>query len=436
LARIETRSAVVGIIGLGHVGLPLMVAAAACGYPVLGFDIDEVAVGLLNAGKSTLRHVPQAGIEQARRADQLTATSDFSGLAGCDIILICVPTPLALHREPDLSFVVGAAHNVAAHLRAGQLVILASTSYPGTTAEVVRPILEATGLGEGADFFLAYAGERIDPGNTTHSAAQTPRVVGADDAAALAVAQAFYGAFVDQVIPVSSAATAEAVKITENVFRAVNVALVNELKVIYSKMGIDIFEVIAAAKTKPFGFMPFYPGPGLGGHCIPIDPFYLAWKAREFQVSTRLIEIAGEINAEMPSYVVDRVAAVLDQERGVALSHSRILIIGIAYKRDVGDTREGPAFVIMKLLQERGALLDYHDPWVETIAPVRDHPTLAGMKSIKLTDAAIRQYDVIVVVTDHSDIDWAMLVEAAQLVVDTRNVCARYDDGHGKVFMA
>ena len=436
VARIAERKAQVGVIGLGHIGLPLALAVSECGFPLIGFDVDDSTVASISEGKSPLRHLSQAAIEQARQTNQFSATTDFSGLEACDIIVICVPTPLASYREPDLSFVVEAAKNIAAHLRGSQLVVLASTSYPGTTAEVVRPIFEATGLREGFDFFLAYAGEREDPGNADYSTAQIPRVIGADNAAALEVASAFYEAFVDQVIPVCSTETAEAVKMTENVFRAVNIALVNELKIIYSKMGIDIFEVIAAAKTKPFGFMPFYPGPGIGGHCIPVDPFYLAWKAREFQVSARFIELAGEINAEMPRYVVDRVATVLDDERGRGLSLSRILLIGIAYKRDVDDTRESPAFAVMDLLQQRGALVDYHDPFVLTLPAMRNHPLLAGKRSIELTSNALQQYDIVVVVTDHSAVDWPTLVANAQLLVDTRNICARHDIGRDNIFSA
>jgi UDP-N-acetyl-D-glucosamine dehydrogenase len=436
VARIAARKTQVGVMGLGHIGLPLALAASACGFRLTGFDVDHSTVALLNEGKSPLRHISLAAIEQARQTSQFTATSDFSHLAACDIIVICVPTPLASHREPDLSFVIEAVKTVAAHLRGGQLVVLASTSYPGTTAEVVRPILEAAGLREGFDFFLAYAGEREDPGNARYSAAQIPRVIGADNVAALVVAKAFYETFVEQVIPVCSTQTAEAVKITENVFRAVNVALVNELKIIYSKMGIDIFEVIAAAKTKPFGFMPFYPGPGIGGHCIPVDPFYLAWKAREYQVSARFVELASEINAEMPRHVVDRVATVLNDERQRGLSLSHILVVGVAYKRDVDDTRESPALVIMELLQERGALVDYHDPFVLSLPTMRNRPLLEGKQSVALTGGSLRQYDIVVVVTDHSVIDWPMLVSNAPIIVDTRNICARHDVGRANIFSA
>jgi UDP-N-acetyl-D-glucosamine dehydrogenase len=435
-SRIEDRTATVGIIGMGYVGLPLMLAATARGFQVLGFDIDGPKVSGLNDGKSPLKHIAESRIAAARNARLFEATDDFGRLTGVDIVVICVPTPLGRHREPDLSFVRTTAGNIAACLRPGQLVILESTSYPGTTSEIVRPILEAKGLKSGLDFFLAFSPEREDPGNANYSTSQIPRVVGGDDDSALSLACAFYSAFVDRVIPVSSTKTAEAVKVTENVFRAVNIALVNELKIIYSKMGIDVFEVIAAAKTKPFGYMPFYPGPGLGGHCIPIDPFYLTWRAREFNINTRFIELAGEINSEMPRYVVNRVAEVLDQQRGRGLSSARILVVGVAYKRDVDDTRESPALVIIELLQQRGVSVDYYDPLVTTIPKTRDHPKLAGMKSVSVDGGAVASYDLVLIVADHTSIDWELLIEAAQIVVDTRNVGARVGKGHHKIFAA
>jgi UDP-N-acetyl-D-glucosamine dehydrogenase len=435
-SRIAERSARVGIVGMGYIGLPLMLATTARGFRVLGFDIDEAKVRDLNAGKSPLGHIAASGIASACKAGLFAATGDFNRLGEIDIAVICVPTPLGKHREPDLSFVVKTAEAIARHLAPGRLVILESTTYPGTTQEVVRPILEAAGLKSGIDFFLAFSPEREDPGNVSYSTPRIPRIVGADDAGSLAVASAFYAAFLEQVIPVSSTKTAEAVKITENVFRAVNVALANELKIIYTRMGLDVFEVIAAAKTKPFGYMPFYPGPGLGGHCIPIDPFYLSWKARELNVNTRFIELAGEINAEMPRYVVNRVAEVLDQQKGRGLSAARILIVGVAYKRDVDDTRESPALVIIEVLQARGATVDYYDPLVPTIPKTRDHPKLAGKRSISLADGAVSTYDVVLVVTDHSEIDWPALVAAASLVVDTRNIAARIEKGHHKIFPA
>jgi len=435
-SRIEDRGARIGIIGLGYIGLPLMLAATAKGYRVLGFDIDDSKVYGLNHGKTSLTHISEAEILAARKANLFEATNELNRLAEVDIIVICVPTPLGRYREPDLSSVVRATESVASCLRAGNLAILESTSYPGTTSEIVRPILETTGLKSGTDFYLAFSPERVDPGNAEYPRSRIPKIVGADDSASLGVASAFYAALVDEVVSVSSSKAAEAVKLTENVFRAVNVALVNELKIAYSKMGIDIFEVIAAAKTKPFGYMPFYPGPGLGGHCIPVDPFYLTWKAREFNVDTPLIELAGEINSEMPRYVVRRIAEILDQKRGCALSRANVLIVGVAYKRDVGDIRQSPALVIIELLQERGAIVHYYDPLLQMIPENREHPALAGMKSIVMDHNAVSKYDVVVIVTDHTDIDWIALVEAAQLIVDTRNVCVRVEEGRHKVCLA
>jgi UDP-N-acetyl-D-glucosamine dehydrogenase len=315
-------------------------------------------------------------------------------------------------------------------------VVLESTTFPGTTTEIVRPILEAGGLKSGQDFFLAFSPEREDPGNVRFATSTIPKIVGGDGPAALALASAFYGAFVDRVVPVSSTATAEAVKITENVFRAVNIALVNELKIIYSQMDINVFEVIDAAKTKPFGFMPFYPGPGLGGHCIPIDPFYLTWKAREHGINTRFIELAGEINSDMPRYVIDRLANVIDRCKGIGLSHARVLVIGVAYKKDVDDTRESPALVIIELLKMRGTFVDYYDPYVPMIPSTRAHATLAGMRSVEIDPPSVASYDAVLIITDHSEINWQALVSAAQLVVDTRNATAKIVDGRDKVFFA
>jgi UDP-N-acetyl-D-glucosamine dehydrogenase len=350
--------------------------------------------------------------------------------------VICVPTPIGNHREPDLSFVVQTVRDVALSLHRGQLVVLESTTFPGTTTEIVRPILEAGGLKSGQDFFLAFSPEREDPGNVRFATSTIPKIVGGDGSVALALATAFYQAFVDRVVPVSSTATAEAVKITENVFRAVNIALVNELKIIYSQMDINVFEVIDAAKTKPFGFMPFYPGPGLGGHCIPIDPFYLTWKAREHGINTRFIELAGEINSNMPSYVVDRLANVIDRIRGIGLSQAKVLIIGVAYKRDVDDMRESPALVIIELLRARGASVDYYDPHVPVIPKSREHASLAGMRSVSIDPASVASYDAVLIVTDHTEIDWQSLANAARLVMDTRNATANVIEGKDKIFSA
>ena len=421
---------------MGYVGLPLMLACTAKNLRVLGFDIDTKKVKGLNRGHSPLRHVADTAIGAMRQAKLFEATHDLSRLSEVDVVVICVPTPIGKHREPDLSYVIKTARAIAESLRRGQLVVLESTTYPGTTTEVVRPILESSGLKSGRDFFLAFSPEREDPGNGQFPTATIPKIVGGDCPSSLALTVEFYAAFVDRVVPVSSTATAEAVKITENVFRAVNIALVNELKIIFSRMGINVFEVIDAAKTKPFGFMPFYPGPGLGGHCIPIDPFYLTWKAREHAINTRFIELAGEINSDMPRYVVDQLAQTLDQHKGIGLSQARVLVVGIAYKKDVDDMRESPALVIIELLKMRGCFVDYYDPYVPVIPKTRAHMQLAGMQSVSIDPKSIAGYDTVLIVTDHSEIDWQQMVNAAQLVVDTRNATADVVDGKDKVFFA
>ena len=419
--RFAACDALVGVIGMGYVGLPLALAAAAAGFRTLGFDIDAAKVAGLNDGASHLCHISAGSIRAALADGRFTATSDFRRLAEPDAILICVPTPLGRHREPDLSFVENTAREIALRLRAGQLVVLESTTWPGTTREVVKPILESSGLRCASDFFLAYSPEREDPGNAQFDTARIPRVVGADDPTAVTLACALYDQFVSRTVPVSSADAAEAVKLTENIFRTVNIALVNELKIVFQAMGIDVFEVIAAAATKPFGYMPFYPGPGLGGHCIPIDPFYLTWKAREYGVLTKFIELAGEINTAMPGYVVDRLALALDQRFGRGLNGARVLIVGIAYKKNIDDTRESPAFAIMEKLAARGADIAYHDPLVPVIPPTREHAALAGRRSVELTADALAGFDAAVIVTDHDAIDWEILQRHARLVVDSRN---------------
>jgi UDP-N-acetyl-D-glucosamine dehydrogenase len=435
-ARIRNHDALIGIIGMGYVGLPLMLASTAKKFRVLGFDIDEEKVRRLNVGKSPLKHVDDSHIAAMREAKLFEATHDAKRLSEVDVAVICVPTPVGHHREPDLSFVINTTQEIARCLHHGQLIVLESTTYPGTTTEMVRPILESTGLKSGRDFFLAFSPEREDPGNIQFQTSTIPKIVGGDGSIARDLATAFYGAIVDRVVAVSSTETAEAVKITENVFRAVNIALVNELKIIYSKMNINIFEVIEAAKTKPFGYMPFYPGPGLGGHCIPIDPFYLTWKAREHGINTRFIELAGEINADMPRYVVDRLANVVDRCKGIGLSNAKVLIIGVAYKKDVDDMRESPALVIIELLKARGTTVDYYDPFVPAIPQTRAHADLAGMRSISIDPPTVASYDAVVIVTDHSEIDWQSLVDAAQIVVDARNATAKVTGGKNKIFFA
>ena len=425
IARIDVRDYRVGVIGLGYVGIPLALTAWKAGFPVIGFDIDEARVEQINRGESFIKHIPAAMIAEAVKEGRFVATTDFDRLAEADAIIIAVPTPLTKHREPDLSYVEKTARAIAPRLRKGHLVALESTTWPGTTDEVLRPIFEATGLKSGVDFYLAFSPEREDPGNADFGTANIPKVVGGDGVDALAIARSLYDALVVRTVPVSSCATAEAVKLTENIFRGVNIALVNELKVIFDKMGIDVWEVIDAAKTKPFGFMPFYPGPGLGGHCIPIDPFYLTWKAREFDVTTRFIELAGQINTSMPHYVVDRLAEALDRSAGKGLSTSRILVMGVAYKKNIDDMRESPSLRLMEILELRGAKVDYHDPFVPVIPRTREHASLTGRKSVTLDAARVAGYDTVLIATDHDSVDYKSLVAAAKLVVDTRNVCAR-----------
>jgi UDP-N-acetyl-D-glucosamine dehydrogenase len=417
-ARIAARRAVVGVIGLGYVGLPLARAFAEAGFPVLGFDTDPVKIDRLQRGETYIGHIPAEAIRAMRQAS-FEATGRFERLDEADAILICVPTPLTEARDPDLSFVVHAARAIAARLRPGQLVVLESTSYPGTTRGTVLPVLEEGGLKAGRDFFLAYSPEREDPGNATFTGKTIPRVVGGLDAHSLELAAELYGQVMVQVVRVSSLEVAEACKILENTYRAVNIALVNELKVLYDRMGIDVWEVIEAAKTKPFGFQPFYPGPGLGGHCIPIDPYYLTWVARKHGLATRFIELAGEVNTSMPAFVVDKIADTLN-DRGKAVKGSKVLLLGMAYKKDIDDTRESPGFEIMELLIGKGAVVEYNDPHVPRLPAVPRHPD-RGMTSRPLTAEYLRGLDCVVVVTDHSCYDWPWLVEHAPLVVDTRN---------------
>ena len=424
LARFTSRKAVVGVVGLGYVGLPLSLCACEAGFRVLGFDISAERVDALNRGHSPLHHIEATKIAAARGRERFAATTDPRRLGEADAVLICVPTPLGPHREPDLSFIEETSRMLAGVLRAGQLVVLESTTYPGTTRDVVKPILEASGLRSGTDFFLAYSPEREDPGNPDFETSRIPKVVSGDGEDALRLASALYGQFLSRTVPVSSLEAAEAVKLIENIFRAVNVALVNELKVVFAALAIDIFEVIDAAKTKPFGYMPFYPGPGLGGHCIPIDPFYLTWKAREIGICTRFIELAGEVNTRMPHYVIERLSGALNERFGRSLKGARVLILGLAYKKNVDDIRESPTLKIMQLLEERGASVAYHDPFVPEVPPSREHPEFAGRRSVALLPESLRDFDVALICTDHDGVDYRIVVECCPLVVDTRNACA------------
>jgi UDP-N-acetyl-D-glucosamine dehydrogenase len=423
--RIAGRQAVVGVIGLGYVGLPLAVAIARSGYVVVGLDVDPEKPKRIAAGQSYVGAVMSADLKRLVAEERLSATTEFAALQRCDLVIVCVPTPLTRHRTPDMSYIEATARTIVEHLREGQLIVLESTTYPGTTREVVLPILESRGLAAGRHFLLGYSPEREDPGNQSFETASIPKVVSGLDARTSDLVTAFYGAVVREVVPVPSCEVAEAVKITENIFRAVNIALVNELKMIFDAMGLDIWQIIDAAKTKPFGYMPFYPGPGLGGHCIPIDPYYLVWKAREFEVPTRFIELAGEINTHMPFYVVRRLEEALDRTASTALGSSKILLIGLAYKKNVADIRESPSLKLLELLERRGAKVAYHDPHVLTVPVTREHPDLRGRESVPLSAAAVARHDAVLIATDHDAVDYELIAENAQLILDTRNVLGR-----------
>ncbi len=423
LEKIAAREACVGITGLGYVGLPLLMEFAKQSFKVIGFDVDEAKITALRNGKSYIRHLPDSLIkERIFDNPEASVTSDFASIGDCDAILICVPTPLTKHRDPDLSFIEKTAAQMAPHLKPGQLIVLESTTYPGTTEEVLVPILESCGLKAGPDLMVAYSPEREDPNNREYQTASIPKVVGGLTPDSLTVAQALYDAIICKTVPVSSCRAAEATKLMENIFRCINIALVNELKTVFTEMDIDIWEVIHAASTKPFGFMPFYPGPGLGGHCIPIDPFYLTWKAKEFGISTRFIELAGEVNTAMPQYVIQRTMLALN-ERGKPIKGSRILLIGLAYKKNVDDDRESPTYVLWESLQALGAEVHYFDPYCAVVRPTREHPQFAGLRSIT-EDAINHDFDAAIIATAHDCVDHDKLAARLQLVVDTRGVCA------------
>jgi UDP-N-acetyl-D-glucosamine dehydrogenase len=433
---VETFEARVGVIGLGYVGLPLALTIAKAGFRVSGFDVDDKKIADLNDGVSHIKSIANSILETFTATEYFRASSDFEKLRDCDVIIICVPTPLTKYREPDLSFIEQTARSIAQTLRLGQLIVLESTTYPGTTDEVVKPILEETGLRSGRDFFLGYSPEREDPGNTAFQTSTIAKIVAGDGPSAAALVENFYALSVGKVVPVSSNSTAEAVKLTENIFRAVNIALVNELKIVYDAMGIDIWEVIDAAKTKPFGYMPFYPGPGLGGHCIPIDPFYLTWKSKEYDLPTRFIELAGEINSTMPRYVISKLIDALDRFEGKALSRSRILVVGLAYKKNVADIRESPSLRLLQLIGERDGQADFYDPYISEIPSTREYQYFKALRSIEWNTKALSFYDAIIIATDHSDVDYALIEDFSGVIVDTRNVLARLNLTSQKIVKA
>ena len=423
----------IAIVGLGYVGLPLSLQFARSNTTVLGLDIDKAKVKSLMAGRSYIKHIESSAIAEGVKSGRFSASTDFSLVKEVEAVIICVPTPLNKNREPDISYILETGKSIAPHLSRGTLVVLESTTYPGTTDEDLRRVLEeGSGLKAGVDFHLAFSPEREDPANPNSVVATIPKVVGGLTPACLEKAKAVYGRAIKTLVPVSSCRVAEAAKLTENIFRSVNIALVNELKMVYTAMGIDVWEVINAAKTKPFGFMPFYPGPGLGGHCIPIDPFYLTWNAREYVQNTRFIELAGEVNSAMPEYVVQQVVAALNARRK-AVNGAKVLVLGLAYKADVDDDRESPSYVLMTLLKERGAAVSYYDPYVPVIKLTREHPQWAGVKSVGWDVKTIKSFDLVLIATKHSSVDYASLAKWASCIVDTRNAMAGIETKAGQV---
>ena len=426
------KTAKIGIVGLGYVGLPLVQAFVEAGFPTLGFDLDESKISQLASGQSYIQHVASNWIEKALKKERFEPISEMDRLSEADVILICVPTPLTESRDPDLRYVESTGQQIASSLRPGQLVVLESTTYPGTTRDVLLPILLSSGLQIGEDFFLAYSPEREDPGNQQFSARSIPKVIGGIDTQSLELANLLYSAAVVETVPVSTCEIAEACKILENTYRSVNIAMVNELKVLFDHLEIDIWEVIDAAKTKPFGFQPFYPGPGLGGHCIPIDPFYLSWLARKHEMTTRFIELAGEINTSMPNYVIQQLGKALNSV-GKPIRNSHIGILGVAYKKDIDDPRESPAFRLMELLQDQGAILSYNDPHIPVLPSMR-HYRVPALESEPLTEAYLASLDCLLIATDHSSYDWNFLVQHAPLIIDTRNATRNVTSDRKKIF--
>lgn len=429
ITKLQNKTASIGIIGLGYVGLPLSLRYAEAGYKVIGFDIDPDKTGQLNNGRSYIRHLGDQKI-QAANAAGFAATTDFSRASEADALIICVPTPLDEQREPDISFVINTMESLLPNLREGQVVSLESTTYPGTTEEILKPRIESLGLNVGEDIFLVYSPEREDPGNPDYTTRTIPKVVGGITAACLEVGIALYGNIIDQLVPVSTTRVAEMSKLLENIHRAVNIGLVNEMKIVADKMGINIYEVIDAAATKPFGYVPYYPGPGLGGHCIPIDPFYLTWKARQYGVDTRFIELAGEINSAMPGYVVEKIAEALSSQ-GKEIRGSKVLVLGIAYKPNVDDTRESPSVEIMKQLREHGAEVSYSDPWVPVFPKMRKYKF--DLQSIELNEESLAGFDCTVIASNHAEFDYALIAEHSMVVVDSRGV---YKQQHDHIFPA
>ncbi len=431
--RIRDKKAVVGVLGLGYVGLPLVREFASAGLAVRGFDIDSRKVRILNSGRSIIKHVPHHQVKKIVSSGLFKATDKMSGLRTVDAILVCVPTPLTANREPDMQYVIASSETIARHLRKGQLVCFESTTYPGTTRELVAPILQSSGLKAGKDFYLAYSPEREDPGNKNFTTRTIPKVVGGYTKKCGRLAQMLYSYAIEKMVPVSSLEAAEACKIVENVYRCINIAMVNELKMVFDRMGIDVWEVIKAASTKPFGFSPFYPGPGLGGHCIPIDPFYLTWKARQYGMPTRFIELAGEVNTNMPYYVVDKVIEALNRYKK-SLKGSKILVLGLAYKKDIDDLRESPSIELIELLCQKGARVEYNDPYIPKTHRQRQHDL--KMISKKISARMLSGYDCVLISTDHSDYDYAWIVKHSKLVVDTRNATAKVRSGRKKIVKA
>jgi len=427
IRKMKTKEAAIGIIGLGYVGIPLVIRHCEEGFHVTGFDIDRKKVQKLNRGESYIKHIPSKKIKELMRREVFEATIDYSKLEDMDCIIICVPTPLKKNKEPDLSYVNNTSDEIAKYLRKGQIVSLESTTYPGTTREILLPKFEGKNLKVGKDFFLVFSPEREDPGNPGYNTKNIPKVVGGITPACMRAGKTLYEQTIDRVIVVSSPEVAEFTKLLENIFRSVNIALVNELKILSDRMGIDIWEVIKASSTKPFGFMPFYPGPGLGGHCIPIDPFYLSWKAKEYDFNTRFIELAGEINTGMPAYVVSKIADALNTNRK-CLNNAKILVLGIAYKKDTDDSRESPGLEIVATLKDKGARVDYNDPHIPSFSGIRRYPGLS-MKSIKLSEKTLKQYDCAVLITDHSQYDYPWILKYSKQIVDTRNALTNLKSG-------